>query len=190
MNSPRLRTLLALLVAPVVAAACEDPFDDGARLPNIDVVIESWALTGSPPSFPTALLVPQYTVIRADAAGSFDIAFDINAEGRLVVLPVSRVVSPVTGSRSIGLLRSFDNYSTIIEAPRTGWVYDSALVVNPGDAFLVRVQTLYCQFELRQDVYAKFYVDSVIPDERRVKLFSRINPNCGFRSFLDGIPEY
>jgi hypothetical protein len=187
---PRLRTLSALLATAALVAACDDPFDDGARQDNVDVALEVWAITGGPAAFPTALVVPFYTVVPVDAPGSFDIAFDIDADGRLRVLPMNKVVSPLLGPRNVGLLRSGENYSTIIEAPRTGWLYDSTLTVNPGGAFLVRVQTRYCDGELRQDVYAKFYVDSVLPLERRVKLFARINPNCGFRSFADGLPEY
>ena len=52
------------------------------------------------------------------------------------------------------------------------------------------MQTPLCQFDIRQDIYAKFFVDSVLPAERRVKLTARINPNCGFRSLLIGIPAF
>ena len=62
--------------------------------------------------------------------------------------------------------------------------------MNEGQSFLVKVNTLYCQYDLQQVVYAKFLVDSVIPAERRMKISARINPNCGFRSFLSGVPEF
>lgn len=181
---------LALVATLGLAASCAEPFDTGAQRSTVDVPLEAWAMTGSPPSYPTAFLVPQATVVRADAAGSFDLAFDIDPSGRLVVLPVSHVVMPLTGARRIGLLRSTEAYNTIIEAPLTGWAYDSTITVNPGGAFLVRVQTQFCQFDIRQDIYAKFFVDSVLPAERRVKLTARINPNCGFRSLLIGIPAF
>lgn len=188
--TPRIRALVAACAALLAVAACDDPFEERADLPNIDVLLEVWALSGAPSAFPTALLVPTYTAVPVDVAGSFDIAFDIDESGRLQVLPMTRVVSPITGPRQIGLLPSNENFSTIAEAPRTGWAYDSTITVNPGGAFLVRTQTLFCQFAVRPDIYAKVYVDSVIPEERRIKLFARVNPNCGFRSFLDGIPEY
>ncbi len=187
---PRLRTLSALLATAALVAACDDPFEDGARSDNVDVALEAWAITGGPAAYPTALIVPLYSIVPVDFAGSFDIAFDIDVDGRLRVLPMNKVVSPLLGPRNVGLLRSGENYSTIVEAPLTGWHYDSVMTVNPGGSFLVRVQTLYCEGDVRQDIYAKFYVDSVIPEERRIKLFARINPNCGFRSLLDGIPEY
>ncbi|MHB1298767.1 MAG: hypothetical protein ACYC0B_09595 [Gemmatimonadaceae bacterium] len=186
----RTRALGAALTALFLASACEDPIDTGATRPNVDAQFEAWALTGSPPSFPSALRVPTLEITPVEPQGLFDLAFDIDADGRLLVLPVSRVVMPIGGNRTIGLLPSSDTYSAIIEAPRVGWAYDSVLTVDPGDAFLVRVQTLFCQFDFRQDIYAKFLVDSVLPAERRVRLSARINPNCGFRSFGTGIPEF
>jgi hypothetical protein len=186
----RLVKLGAMLATVLLAAACEDPFNDDAQLQVVEVQLEAWALTGSPPSFPAGLLVAQHTVIPTDAGGSFDVAFDIDADGRLRVLPVNLVVSPLSGNRSIGLIKRTDLFQTILDAPRAGWVYDEELIVNPGESFLVRVQTPYCQFQLRQDVYAKFFVAEVDPVQRRVVLTGRVNPNCGFRSFAPGIPEY
>lgn len=184
--------LAAALAAALATGACDDPFDQGARLPTIDAGLEAWALTGTPPRFPSGLFVPGYTMVSVDAAGSFDVAFDIDPDGRLLVFPMAKVVSPVLGQHTVGLQKTSQNYSTIIEAPRIGWVYDSIMTVNPGASFLVRTTTQYCSpYELRgQEIYAKVYVDSIDAVQRRIKLFMRVNPNCGYRSFLDGIPTY
>ncbi len=167
-----------------------DPFAVLAQDANADVSIEVWALTGAPTNFPTVHLVPQRITTRPDAAASFDIAFDIDADGRLLVLPVNKVVTPLSGNRRIGIVRSSEIYNTIVEAPRDGWVYDSILAVNVGQTFIVRVQTQFCSTSQDSEVYAKYLVDSVIPAERRIRLSGRVNPNCGFRSFLTGIPEF
>jgi hypothetical protein len=187
--------LLAVLALVAGATACEDPFEITAQFPNIDQTFELWAISGSPAAYPSGLLLvapglPQATAVRLDAAGNFDIAVDIDTLGRLRVLPVGSIVSPITGTRVIQFQRPTVSYSVIPDAPRDGWSPDSVLLVGEGQAFLLRISTQYCQFDIRQDIYAKFYVDSIIPDERRVKLRSRINPNCGFRSLLNGIPEY
>jgi hypothetical protein len=108
----------------------------------------------------------------------------------VTVLPVGTVVSPISGTRVVEFQRGTGTYNTIVEAPKTGWQADSTLTVNEGQSFLVKVNTLYCQYDLQQVVYAKFVVDSVIPAERRMKISARINPNCGFRSFLSGVPEF
>lgn len=189
--SPRRRPVwLAALAAVTIVTACEDPFEITASAPNIDATLEVWAITGSPSAFPSGLLLAQATVVRLDAAGSFDIAFDIDQDGRVKVLPVSAVVSPVTGSRQIYFQRTSLAYNQIIDAPRTGWTTDSLLLINPGQAFLVRATTQFCQFSAQPDIYARILVDSVIVPERRIKLSARVNPNCGFRAFVSGIPPY
>lgn len=185
----RLRSL-ALAATFALATGCDDPFDVGAQRQTIDVSIEVWALNGSPPEFPSAFAVGQMLVVPVGSEGDFDIAFDIDETGRLVVMPASKVVEPLTGPRRVGFIRIDEPYNTVIEAPLTGWAYDTSLVVNPGGAFMARVQTRFCQFEIRQDIYAKFFVDSIIPDERRVKLVARIDPNCGYRSLVLGIPTF
>lgn len=185
------RALLALLLGALGGtAACDDPFKITADSPNIDASFELWAMSGSPAAYPSGILVPQASEVRLDAAGSFDLAFDIDADGRLLVYPVSAVVSPIAGTRTVEFQRGVGAYNAIVEAPRTGWQADSVLTVNEGQAFLVKVTTLFCQYSYQQQVYAKFYVDSVIPAERRIKLAGRVNPNCGFRSLLSGIPEF
>lgn len=185
------RTFVLAATALVVGlVACDDPFAPKADTPTLDASIEVWALTGSPANFPTVMLVPQRISVRPDAAASFDLGFDIDPDGRLLVLPVSKVASSPSGDRRIGIIRSAEVYNTITEAPRTGWIFDSTLAVNVGQVFIVRVQTQFCQGQLQSEVYAKFMVDSVIVPERRIRLSGRVNPNCGFRSFLSGIPTF
>lgn len=187
----RRRAVLAFVLAfAAVGVACDDPFAPTAQSINFTTAIEVWALTGAPTAYPTVILVPQGLVVRPDAAGSFDLGFDIDVDGRLLVVPMSRVVSPLGGGRSIGIIRTSQIFNTITEAPRTGWVFDSTLAVNAGQTFIVRVSTQYCLGQFRGEVYARYYVDSIIPAERRIKLTGFVNPNCGFRSFLTGLPTF
>jgi len=188
--SRRRWALLTALAAVLGVSACEDPFELRANQANIDVTFELWGLTGTPVAYPSAISVPFAVATPLDAAGSFDLAFDVDPDGRLLVYPVGSIVSPVGGIRSIGFQRTDLLYNQIIEAPRNGWATDSVFIVNPGQSFLVRVASAVCQGSALQDVYARFYVDSVIVPERRIKLSSRINPNCGFRALVSGIPPY
>jgi hypothetical protein len=182
---------LALLVAVAGLLGCgPDPFAPVARDPTLNASVEIWALTGAPTNFPTVYLVPQRLAVRPDAGASFDLGFDIDADGRLLVLPVSRVVTPLGTSRRVGIIRSNETWNLITEAPRTGWVFDSVLAVNVGQTFIVRVQTQFCLLEFSNEVYAKFLVDSILPAERRIRLTGVVNPNCGFRSFLSGVPTF
>lgn len=188
--APRSRRALAALALVFGAAACEDPFQLQASNSNADASFEIWAMSGAPAAYPSGLLVAQTSVVRLDAAGSFDLAFDIDAGGRLMVWPVTSVVSPIAGSRAIAFQRSTGVYNALLEAPKNGWTNDTLLLVDAGDVFFTKVTTLYCQYDLRQDIYAKFLVDSIIPAERRIRLSARVNPNCGFRSLVLGVPEF
>ena len=189
---PQFRRAISLVTALLVvgAVACEDPFEPTADFSTVETTYEIWALTGSPTAFPTVLLVPQRLVVRPDAAGSFDLGFDIDLTGRLVVHPVTKVVEALGGPRSIGIIRATDAYDSVTAAPRTGWALDSTFTFDVGETFVVRVETLFCSGTLFREVYAKYRVDSLIPAERRIKLTGRVNPNCGFRSFATGIPTF
>lgn len=182
---------MAVLVLAGGAVACgPDPFAPQARSLNADVSHELWALTGAPVNYPSAIVVAQRLTLRLDASGSFDFAFDINPAGQVVMYPVARVVAPLGGARRIGLLRAAEPFDQVTEAPRDGWLVDSTQVLDVGDVVLVRVQTQACAFDFSQEVYAKYRVDSIFPAERRLRLSGRVNPNCGFRSFADGLPEF
>lgn len=184
------RALAAVLAFASLAACGPDPFAPRANSPNADVSHQLWALTGAPVNYPSAIVVAQRLALRLDASGSFDFAFDINPSGQVVMHPVARVVQPLGGARRIGLIRSTEPYESITEAPRDGWQVDSTQVLDVGDVVLVRVQTQFCAFDFSQEVYAKYRVDSIFPAERRLRLSGRVNPNCGFRSFADGLPEF
>jgi hypothetical protein len=189
----RRRALIPLLVAALLGGgltACDDPFQLQAQFPNIDRSFELWAVTGTSATYPSAVIVTTASASQLDAAGSFDFAVDINADGRLVILPVSKIVQPLIGSRVVAMQRSTTPYTQLLEAPRTGWLPDSTLLVNPGGVFLVKINSLACQYSQSAEIYAKFVVDSIDPIGRRAILSARVNPNCGFRSFVAGLPEY
>lgn len=189
----RRRALIPLLVTALLGGgliACNDPFRLQAQFPNIDRSFELWAVTGTSATYPSAVIVTTASASQLDAAGSFDFAVDIDADGRLLIVPVSKIVQPLVGTRVVAMQRSATPYTQLLEAPKTGWLPDTTLVMNPGGVFLIKLNSLACQFSQSADIYAKFVVDSINPIERRAILSGRINPNCGFRSLVAGLPEY
>lgn len=186
----RRAAVLAVVASAALIGCGPDPFAPQPDGPTVDTNFQIWAMTGAPVPYPTGLAVPQRATVRLDPAGSFDLAFDITPSGLLQVLPVGKVVSPLTGARPIGIIVSPDLYENVTSAPRSGWALDSIVELNIGQTFIVQVTTQFCQFEARQTIYGKFRVDSILPLERRARLSGRVNPNCGFRSFADGTPEF
>lgn len=180
----------SLLIIGAALGCGPDPFAPTATSPVVRTIFTVWAISGSPTPYPTAYSVQNNVTVRLEPTGTFDLAFDITPGGRLQVLPVSAVVAPLAGARSIGIQVSDVAYADIASAPRGGYNSDSIVELDVGDAFIVQVPSQLCGFSQTPIIYAKFTVDTIVPADRRAFLSGRINPNCGFRSFADGVPRF
>jgi hypothetical protein len=184
--------LFGLVLVLASAAACEDPFKLEASRETEALAFEAWALNGTPDEYPSSLLITATSafMVRPDANGNFSVAFDVDDDGKLVIHPMRLVVTPLGGGVAVNFIKSTATFGQILSAPATGWEEDSTITVDVGEAFLIRVFAAQCQLQLRQHIYVKLVADSIIPAERRARLRGRLNPNCGFRSFQEGIPEF
>jgi hypothetical protein len=184
--------LLATLCVVTVLNACGNVASVTATIPTYVDTLSLWSLSGTPPSYPSGISITTRQIVRVDGFAGFDIAFDINSDGRTVVYPVKLVVAVPGGSRPVGLQRASGSFETVLQAPSTGFETDSALVMAPGE--VVVVQSPHngsgdiCQFSISPNIYAKIAVDSVNLATRIIYLRMGFDPNCGFRSFAAGIP--
>jgi hypothetical protein len=185
-----LAALGAALGVGSLSACGPDPFAVEASSPVVLTAFNVWAITGTPAPYPTAYSVQNNVTLRLEPTGAFDVAFDITPGGNLLVLPIKAVVSPLAGARSILVQVSARPYFEVTEAPRTGWNADSTIEITEGQTFLLAVASPLCAQSGRPNVYAKMVADSIILAERRIVLRGRVNPNCGFRSLAEGIPEF
>jgi hypothetical protein len=190
-----MKASLALIAAIVVAAgvnACGNPNSLQASLPTSVDSLSLWALSGTPPTYPSGISITARQVVRVDAAASFDVALDINGAGEPVIYPAKLIVSTPGGSRPVGMQLVAGSFDEIAEAPKTGYEADSALVLAPGQTVIVQAahnaSGEICQFAISPDLYAKITVDSVNLASRVLYFRMGFDPNCGFRSFADGIP--
>jgi hypothetical protein len=179
--------LLATMCVVTILNACGNVASLKATIPTFVDTLSLWALSGTPPSYPSAISIAARQIVRVDG-----IALDIDANGKAVVYPVKLVVANPGGSRPVGLLKSAGTFEQVLEAPQTGYEADSALVIAPGE--VVVVQSPHnnsgdiCQFAISPNLYAKLAVDSVNLASRVIYLRMGLDPNCGFRSFATGIP--
>jgi hypothetical protein len=184
--------VLATMCVAVVLNACGDPTSLRASLPTAVDTLSVFALTGTPPSYPSGISIVAGQAVRVDGFAGFDVALDIDATGRAVVYPVKLVVASPGGSRPVGLLKVTGSFESVSEAPSTGYQTDASIVVAPSET--VVIQSAHngdrdiCQFALSPYIYAKIAVDSVNLASRTLYLRMGVDPNCGFRSFADGIP--
>ena len=184
--------LLATMSAVVALNACSDPTSLKATLPTFVDTLSVFALSGTPPSYPSGLSIVGRQVVRVDGFANFDVAFDIDAAGNGVIHPVKLVVNTIGGSRAVGLLTIPVPFEAVLEAPKTGFETDSSFVLVPGETVVIQSAHNFsqdvCQFALSPYIYAKIALDSVNLASRTLHLRMGLDPNCGFRSFATGVP--
>lgn len=182
---------LATMCLVVVLNACGDPTSLKANLPTSVDTLSVFALSGTPPSYPSGISILGRQAVRVDGFGVFDVALDIDAAGNAVVYPI-RLVVGAGGTRPVGLQKISATFETVLEAPATGYDTDSPVVLAPGET--VAIQAAYndsrniCQFALSPYLFAKVGVDSVSLATRTIYIRMGVDPNCGFRSFASGVP--
>jgi hypothetical protein len=184
--------LLATMCVVTVLNACGDITNLQASLPTSVDTLTVWALSGTPPAYPSGVSIVAGQAVRVDGFASFDVALDIDANGNAVVYPVKLVVTSLGGSRPVGMQKVPGTFETVAAAPKTGFETDSALVMAPGE--VVAIESPHngsgdlCQFAISPNLYAKIAVDSVNLASRILFVRVGFDPNCGFRSFAVGIP--
>ena len=182
---------LATAVLAVVGVACGDLTGVPASLPTLSDSTVVYAINGAPPGAPTALHVFAGQLFSADATFAFDVAFDIDASGHPVLLPQRAVASGLAATHTVGLQTTTTTYENVTRAPTSGYRADTALVATLNVPVLVQTtDPNACGVSLTGTVlYAKVVIRSVDPVLRQMVVQFTTDPNCGFRSFLPGIPK-
>jgi len=189
--------LLAAMFVVVGLSACSDPTNLKASLATTVDSLSVFALSGTPPTYPSGIAILARQPVRVDGCGVdglpfFDVALDIDAAGNAIIYPVKLVVVSPRGSRPVGLIKVAGVFDSVTDAPKTGYESDSSLVMAPGE--VVVVQSAHntsgdlCQLAISPNIYAKIAVDSIDLASRTLFLRLGLDPNCGFRSFVTGIP--
>jgi hypothetical protein len=185
----RLASFAAGVALVSTIAACDDPLGINASLAVQFDTLNAFAMSGTPPGFPSALNTVDRAVVRADASFDYDLAIDINPQGGIVLIPVRLMGGQATQQRTVGLQKSTAPFDQILRAPNDGYEYDSVLVVQPGEPVLIQVSSTACSFAISPLLYSKMIVDSIKPQARILYFRLVSDPNCGFRSFAPGVPE-
>ena len=183
----RLLTLAMVAAGALAVSACDDPNDDILRQAVVADTLTVFALTGTPPSFPSGYNASFGAVTRADGDFNFDIAFDLDASNRVVLYPQRLVGVPFTGAKPVGLQRLPLPFDELTRAPNSGYNFDSTLVLVPGEGAVMQVQDLpACQLFFSTLLYTKLVIDSVDVGRRAIYFRAVHDPNCGFRSLVPG----
>jgi hypothetical protein len=187
--------LAAATFAAAVMLACGDPNAPVANYQNYADTLQLYALNAAPRGAPAAVRifsgVGGNSAVTIDGSFAFDVAVEIDAQGRPLLYPVRAVAAPFVGKHRVGVRRTTDPFESILRAPEGGYTYDSVAVLNVGEVVLIESADPGACSALFGGgvVYAKMVVDSVRTADRRVFLRITADPNCGFRSLVvPGVP--
>lgn len=180
--------LMAVATSAIGMAACDDPFAPRATTSVRTDSFVVYSVSQTPVNVPAAFNIVFFTPLRLEPTYGFDLVFDIAEDGKVVLIPVTLVGGAVTAGRRVGLQRITGPYDEVTRAPTSGYKYDSTLTLAIDEAALVELQTDVCQFQSSQLVYAKMQIKAVDPVTRTIVFRITYDPNCGFRSFLPGVP--
>lgn len=185
---------VAAIVGLALVTGCKDTNILTASLPVATDTLVAYALTGTSANLPSALAVTARSTVRVDGSASFDIGFDFDSTGQLIVSPVRVLVNQLSGAPSVGIQTMFNTpFDSIKSAPGGYYRPDTALVVTPGHPFVLLVNRTtssnVCIYDPSPRIYSKVVIDSVKPNTTRA-IYLRVvtDPNCGYRSFIPGLP--
>ena len=174
------------------ASACSGLTSIDASFENVTDTVDFYPINDSPPGAPTAIKLFTGLRARADETFSYDLAFDLTPEGAVKLIPVRALASAFAGPYSVGLQKIPDApFSTVVRAPKDGYVLDSTMTVGPGTVVVIQSFDLgRCGGQIKgQSYFSKIAVKSVDPATRKITTVLTINRNCGFRSFAEGKPK-
>lgn len=191
-------------VAAVVATtACGNPYEVKATTNTIDDTMAVYGLSEAPANGPSAINTFVPRAVRADPSQNYDVVFDIRPDSAgtpTAYIYPARVIGQFGGSGVIkDTTQSFD---AITQAPVRGYDDSTAVPIKAGDVLLVQAASYACASQLiadRQVLYSKIVIDSVDttpfdpvsnPGGSTIHLRIRVDPNCGFISFANGLPKF
>lgn len=186
----RIVVLLAAGGAVAALSSCGDPTALEAQFENRVSQVVVFALNGSPVTLPSGVSLRARQAVRVDANFAFDLAFDINDANQVVVYTVREVGNQLIIGHPVGLQLTDAPFEEIVEAPVSGYKYDS-LVVMPGNRVLLvdNIDPSCSSFSiLGPNVRAKVRLDSVKLADRSMFLTMIVNQNCGFKGLAPGFP--
>ena len=191
-NTHKPWALLIAIVTVATVAACDSA--TGPSTPYSVYAVDTqtvFALNGSYQTAPTAYSIFSGAVgqglVRAGSSLSFDVAFDLDPSGNVLLMPVRAVASQLAATHRVGLQLSDAPFETIKDAPKTGYRNDTTTVVPLNKTVLIEsADASACAngFFSNPVIYAKLIVLAVDPSARTLKIRYTGNPNCSKTSLV------
>ena len=182
---------LAAVGLAILGVACGDLTGVPASLPTVTDSGTVYALNGAPPGAPTALHVFSGTLLPATSAFVFDVAFDLDTAGHVLIIPQRVVATGLSSSHTVGLQSVSGDFDALTAAPKSGYRSDTTLITKAGQVVAVQSSDPNaCGISLTgSTLYAKLVVTAVDVVQKTLSVRFAVDPNCGFVSFASGLPK-
>ena len=127
------------VAAGVVTAitACDDDLGLAAFSVRDPVQITVYAMNGTAQSLPAGVEIKLLQAVRIDPSWAFDLAFDLDASNNVIVHTPRSVSTELVNLPRVGMQSSSLAFAQLIDAPTSGFVYDSLLTVPIGQTIVV-----------------------------------------------------
>ena len=187
---PRNSTRLLVFAAAVAVTACGALKPPKAQFAPIYTSPVIYALNGAAPGTPSGISFLTGSGVVVAANFYFNVALDIDSAGKVVILPAQRVANGLSTALSVGLQPVTGTFDEYMQARKTGYTFDSTLVVPVGQVVAVNVldNSTCTVYSLGSSYYAKFIVDSVDLVHRALYTEIVSDANCGYVSLGPGVP--
>jgi hypothetical protein len=177
----------ALLALALLAAACSDTTGlPGATITNTVDTVSLFALSAPNVQEPSAYELNGKVRVRPWQSTAFDFAFDFDTSGHPALFPTGAIH---LGAAS-GVQDAKHAFDSVTVAPASGYMLDSALVVDTGKVVLVQSRQQVCVTGLTVSLYAKLRVIAVDTTARRLDFAILVDQNCGYLGLLPGLPTH
>lgn len=181
------RAALSLLLFLGLAACGDANLLNPPSSSNGEVTGTLWAIRGTPLYRPSAWSIAAEQPIRLDQTPSFDFAFDIDAAGRPVLLPLG-VFGVLQRVGNPGLFQATKGWDEITLAEVNGYLVADTIPVAVGDRLYAR-SAISGNCFARFPLYAKIEIQSVDAVERTLGFRILSNLNCGYKGLEPGFPS-
>src|SRR5690242_7042579 len=138
---------------------------------NVTASDTVYAINGAPPNSPNAVKFFDGLTVRADQSFAFDIAFDIDAAGNPVIIPVKAMATTFSTAYSVGLQMATGSFESVLDAPKDGYRAYTAMAVGVGQTIIAESRDVFvaCAYALKgQSYFSKIVVTEVDPVLRRM----------------------
>src|SRR3569833_2526913 len=171
---------MVAVVALITAVSCTGLTDVPASLATSTDSATVNAIHGAPLGAPTAIHAFSAQFVPATADFIFDVAFDLDAQAQIHILPQRQVASGLQPTHTVSLATVPDSFEAVASVP-SGLTFhaDTGMIIQRNQVVIAQVSDANaCNFSLTgRTLFAKIVVKAINRDARTLQVKFTVDPN-------------